>query len=163
VNTDYRRKFGIADGLILIAGIGAGMGLFKAMYPDVTVGALWNVIFQRQGQTLSLHLFMVILELGIGVGIPLAAGWTPACLLVQLVKPRGPWRRLRRQPGVIACLIVSPIIALTPAIALALDQFSIWNPYPTSAQLNTRAGVLSTVLAATGVLWAWISTRLSAF
>ena len=36
------RRFGIADGLVLIAGVGAGLGLVRYIDPEYHLGAPWG-------------------------------------------------------------------------------------------------------------------------
>jgi hypothetical protein len=79
------RRFGIADGLILIAGVAAGLGCFRALAPDITPQKLWDA-FVRPKQGWSLwYAFGLIVELGVGLGIPFLAAWTPTCLVIQLI------------------------------------------------------------------------------
>jgi hypothetical protein len=77
------REFGIADGMILIAGIAAGMAMVRLQAPGVSWEQVWGTfVTPSQGWSLSYALGLFV-ELGVMFGIPLLAAWTPACLLVQ--------------------------------------------------------------------------------
>ena len=54
MRTTDSRRFGIADGLILIAGVAAGLGSFRALAPDLTPQKIWDAFVRpkpkwRQG------------------------------------------------------------------------------------------------------------------
>ena len=118
MNTD--RKFSISDGLILIAGIAAGMALVRMTNPGITPGQVRDAFLSPQGGWTLLTAFELTLETGVMFVIPFVAAWTPACLLVQMTGPRPRWRRLRRQPGLVACLVASTVTLATIAVSVAL-------------------------------------------
>jgi hypothetical protein len=92
MNFDERRRFSIADGLILIAGLAAGFGLLRMTAQGISSGMIWESLVRPQGGWSLGYAFEVILELSEFLVIPLAATWTPACLLVQVTGPRPRWR-----------------------------------------------------------------------
>src|SRR4051812_34078395 len=100
---DDGRRFGISDGVILIAGIGAGLGVVRYIDPGVTLAQLRGVFFEHPGGWTPRLALRVSTEMCVIFATPFAAAWTPACLLVQLKGPRA--RRLRRAPGFLACLL----------------------------------------------------------
>jgi hypothetical protein len=113
------RTFSIADATLLIAGLAAGFGLLRATAPDIPPDRLWNSIaYPKDGWSLW-HVFGICVEGGPLLLFPLVAGWTPACLLVQVNRPRAPWRRLRRQPGFVACLIATFVVLTSLVVATA--------------------------------------------
>jgi hypothetical protein len=147
------RRFGIADGLILTAGVGAGLGLVRYIDPGVTPGRLWSVLFEPPGGWTPRYALQVSAELCVLFVTPFVAAWTPACLLVQLKRPRP--RRLRRAPGFLACLLPTLGCALTVAITWACLGTTAWKPvHPNQADYEMTQ-VVGGLLVGSGVLWAW--------
>jgi hypothetical protein len=74
------REFGIADGMILIAGIAAGMAMVRLQAPGVSWEQVWGTfVTPSQGWSLSYALGLFV-ELGVMFGIPLLAPRRPpAC------------------------------------------------------------------------------------
>lgn len=157
---ETRRKFSIADGLILIAGIAAGLGFTRFITPYITPEMLWNdFIYPRE--KLSLRYFLELTqELGVIVGIPFMAASTPAFLVIQLIKPRSPWRRLRRQPGFIVCLLPTLITAITILVAGTSVGLSLWEPQGSPTDEYAPAYILGGFLAGSSVLSSWVTMRL---
>ena len=147
------RKFGIADGMILIAGIAAGMAMIRLLAPVVSWEQVWGAfVTPSQGWSLSYALGLFV-ELGVMFGIPVLAAWTPACLLVQVLKPRPAWRRLRRRPGFIACLSSTVVVAGAVAVTTTcvLLQFFV----PVAPDAYVKPALLGGCVAGSGVLWLW--------
>jgi hypothetical protein len=119
-HSEQPRRFSIGDALILIAGLAAGLALVRATSPEFTPGQLRDAFLSPRGGWTLWHAFGLTLELGVILFIPFVAGWTPACLLLQLTGPRPPWRRLRRRPGFVACLIATAFVIATLAVAAVL-------------------------------------------
>ena len=153
------RRFTLADSLILIAGLAAGLGLVKATSPGVTPGQIWDAFAHPRGGWSLWHAFGITVELGAILVIPFVAAWTPACLVVQVTNPRPPWRRLRRQPGFVACLIASVISIAAVVIASTCIWFSLWEVSGSSGE-HLKAHILGGILAGSGVLWGWVTMRL---
>jgi hypothetical protein len=150
--TEVSRKFGIADGLILIAGIAAGLGCVWSLAPDLTPGQIWNeLVHPPHGWSLRFAL-EASAELSLMAGIPFWAAWTPACLMIQVIPPRARWRRLRRQPGFVACLLASM------AIVLAVGSVSpLWSSRGRGIVpgLIEGAALPGGILCGSSVLWSW--------
>jgi hypothetical protein len=96
------------------------------------------------------------MELAAIVAIPFVAAWTPACLLVQVTKPRPRWRRLTREPGFAACLIATAVSVSTVLIASTCNWLSLW-PVLTPSSEHMNARILGGILAGSGVLWGWVT------
>jgi hypothetical protein len=160
MQTGDSRRFGIADGLILIAGVAAGLGFLRALTPDIKPQMIWDAFVRPKGGWSLWYAFALITELGVSLGIPFLAAWTPTSLIVQLTKPRASWRRLCRQPGFVACLIATTVIALTVAASLTSVWLSIWVATSSSPDRFLRAYLLGGILAGSGVLWSWATMRL---
>jgi hypothetical protein len=160
MKTTESRKFGIADGLILIAGMAAGLGCFRALAPDITPEKMWDAFVRPKEGWSFWYAFALSVELGVSLGIPFLAAWTPTCLVVQLIKPRASWRRLCRQPGFIASLIATNVIVLTVAASAISVWLSIWVATSSSPDRFMKAYLLGGILTGSGVLWSWVTMRL---
>src|SRR3954449_5168786 len=101
---DERRPFTIADALVLIAGVAAGLGLVSRVMTasHLTPEELWDYVVRPKAGWLLWNAFGMTLELSVILGIPFVAAWTPACLVLQVLRPRPGWRRFRRRPGFVA-------------------------------------------------------------
>lgn len=153
------RRFGIADGLILIAGVGAGLGLARYIDPGITPGRLRSVLIDPPGGWTPRQALQVSAELCLLYVTPSVAAWTLACLLVQLKRPRP--RRLRRAPGFLACLLPTSACALTIAITWAILGTTPWSPvHPNQADFETSQFVGS-LFVGSSVLWAWVAMKVS--
>jgi hypothetical protein len=141
--------------MILTAGVAAGLGIVRAIDPTLTPRDIWNALAEPAEGWSFRYGFAIVAELGVVLGLPLMAAWTPACLLLHLIRPRPGWRRLRRRPVFIACLLPSVAAALTATVAVGLAWPSIWVPGGPSPQANEETCLLGGFLAGTGVLWAW--------
>jgi hypothetical protein len=160
MRTTEARRFGIADGLILIAGVAAGLGCFRALAPDITPQQIWDALVRpKQGWSLW-YAFGLSSELGVSIGIPFLTAWTPTCLIVQFTKPRASWRRLCRQPGFVASLIATTVIALTVAASVTSVWLSIWVPTSSSPDRFIKVYLDGGIFAGSGVLWSWATMRL---
>ena len=123
------RRFATRDVLVLIAGLAAGLALARsASPPDFTAGKLRDAFLNPRGGWTLWHAFGLTLELGTVFFVPFVAGWTPACLLLQLAPPRPPWRRLRRRPGFVACLVATAFVTATLSVAAALLATGMGSP-----------------------------------
>ena len=88
---------------------------------------------------------------------PFLAAWTPACLLVQLQRPRP--RRLRRAPGFLACLLPTLGCVLTIAITWTCLGTTAWSHvHPSQGDYETGQ-VVGGLLVGSSVLWAWATMR----
>jgi hypothetical protein len=159
MNDDEIRGFTIADGLILIAGFAAGLGLMRAVAPDLTPGQVWDALANPREGWSPWHAFAVTLELGAFLFAPAVAGWTPACLLLQLARPRPRWRRLAQRPGFVACLIATATLAAGLVITSACLWLSILEFVPGSDDF-LKAGVPIGIIGGAGVFWGWGVMRL---
>jgi hypothetical protein len=79
--------------------------------------------------------------------------------LLQVLGPRPQWRRLRQQPGFVACLIAAIVVTLTLTVAQSCIWLSLWE-VKTSSDGYLKAQILGGMLAGSGVLWSWVTMRL---
>lgn len=159
MDADGSRRFTIADGLITIAGFAAGFGLVRAVSPDLTPGRVWEAITNPRDGWSAWYAFGLFLELGVIFVIPFVAGWAPACLMLQVVGPRPPWRRLVRRPGFIACLIATAVVIVSLAIALACIGFSIWEIGSLPGEY-WKVMIPAGIIGGWGILWSWATMKL---
>lgn len=161
MKTGEIRKFTLADGLIVIAGIGAGLAACRGFVPGLT---LQNILAAfappRDGWSLEQALLRSA-HVGPMLGTPFLAAWTPVCLLLQLTKTRAGWHRLRRQPGFVACLIATTVVIVTAAffpVALSLNVRSAPAELPMGL---IKEVVMAGTVAGSGVLWGWFALKVS--
>jgi hypothetical protein len=158
-HVEQPRRFAIRDVLVLIAGLAAGLALARATSPEITAGQLRDAFLSPRGGWTLWHAFGLTLELGVILFLPFVAGWTPACLLLQLVGPRPPWRRLRRRPGFVACLIATAFVFVTLAVAAVCLATGILKA-GMSSNRSFLVHVLGGLLAGFGVTTGWSTMRL---
>src|SRR5262245_13941470 len=126
-HVEQPRRVAISDVLVLIAGLAVGLALARATSSEfITAGQLRDAFLSPRGGWTLWYAFALTLEFGTICFIPFMAGWTPACLLLQLAPPRPPWRRLRRRPGFVACLIATAFVVVTFSVAMVLLATSVW-------------------------------------
>jgi len=158
---EHHRRLTLSDGLIVVAGLAVGLALVRAAVPkDLSVASFREAIMNPTGGWTPEHAFGLTLELGALFAVPLAAGWTPACLLLQLTGRRPPWRRLRRQPGFVVCLVVTAVVLAAVPVVATLAACGVWE-LPSSPLAFLKTHVLGGAVAGTGVLWSWATMRLS--
>ena len=141
-------------------GSGRGVGVPQGISPDINPQQVWNA-FVRPKETWSPRYALgLFAELSVFLGIPFLVAWTPICLIVQFTRPRASWRRLSRQPGFVACLITTTVIALTIVAYSMSVWLSIRVATSSSPDRFIRAYLLGGILAGSGVLWSWLTMRL---
>src|SRR5579883_3136097 len=108
------RRFGIADGLILIGAVAVGLAASRAIAPDVTLETLREGLTRPPADGWSVsYLAALFTELGSFTLAPWLASGTCACLLMQLRGAQPDTRQWLRQPGVMAMLVGTIAIVLS--------------------------------------------------
>jgi hypothetical protein len=104
--TTPRRRFRLLDAMILVGATAAGCALSqsvcRAMVGDLsweTVSEIWNPPNRSLGEWDDLVERTLVLAC---LTMPLALAWTLALIPIRLVGPRPPFRRITRQPGMMA-------------------------------------------------------------
>lgn len=154
---EVARRFGIADGLILIAGVGVGLGLVRCVAPSVTPTELWSILVNPPGGWTPEYAIALGAEFCGFFVTPFVAPWTLACLLVQLKSDRP--GRLRRVPGFVACLLPTLGCAVTIATTWTILGRPAWGPIDPSGRDEGEAQFGSSLLVGTSVLWAWVTMK----
>lgn len=152
------RRFGIADSLILIAGVAAGFALLRGLYSDLDPRDLWTELTAPQEGWSAEHVLGFLLTVGSMLATPLVIAWSPACLAVQLIKPRPRRRRLVRSLGFVACLIAVGTTAMTMGIDL-MCRWLISFPLSTSSSFE-GARTTAAFVGGSGILWTWMTMKL---
>ena len=157
---DTPRRFGIADGLILIAGVAAGLGFAKAISPEVTPLQIWEAITHSGARSPRMDYSGVLTEIAIVFLGPFLAILTPFVLLLHLMKPRPPWRRLRRQPGFVACLMATVVSLSTIAFsAFCFRNTAMETVRSTGGLMNAQ--LVGGLAAGVGSVSGWFAMRLN--
>lgn len=153
------RRFGIADALILTAGIAGGLGLLRFLDPTLTPEGIWNSFFNPKEGMSPNFAVEALAELGAMVGGPLLAAWTPACLAVQIIKPRPRWKRFRRQPGFAACILATLTSVASILVGLTCVWLFNWAPRR-SGRDPYKMAYLVGLVAGSGVASSWAMMRI---
>jgi hypothetical protein len=102
------RKFLLSDAIVLVAATAIGLALVKPYYA-VMPPLRWTPPFPFGSRFLGrMEGVCVCLVLA----SPFVAAWTLAILGLRLRRPRAHWRRLVRQPGLVAGLMVALVLIL---------------------------------------------------
>lgn len=127
MNAEAHRKLGIADALVVVAGVAASLGLVRLLLPSSRLTGFLAELDLPWSFSTPGHVLGLTLEASTFLGVPALTAWTPACLLLQLMKPRPRWRRLRRGPGFVACLIACSLVVVTLLGAWICSRYSLWH------------------------------------
>lgn len=115
---DRARGFTIVEGCILTAGIALGFSLIRAIAPELTKPDSWAYLAYPPGGWSPIAAYERYICAVVFMMTPLLIACTPAVLILQAAGPRPPWRRLRRQPGFVACLLATALMAIAAVIGL---------------------------------------------
>lgn len=155
-----RRRFTIADGMILIAAMAAGLawtgrawpGFSKSMTPTPAGTWLW---FRTWGALVLL------------MSLPCLLSLTFAAAILRVRRPRPSWRRIARQPGMTSLLaaLLGLVVALPPTVLSEDFSYqkrnmgkSFWTEAETWAELlGSLLELLALAIPAAGfaVIVAW--------
>ncbi len=111
------RPFTIADGMVLVAAMGAGLAwsarIWRKFGDQTFSGNSWGTGWQR----------VIVLT---GLILPCLLSSTVGMILVSLRSPSPGWRRNARQPGIAACLavVISLLMPFPFYLALVVREFS---------------------------------------
>jgi hypothetical protein len=158
---DIRRNFRLDDGLILVAATAVGLAASRAIIPEeLTLQGVWaGANNPPQGIWTPMFIAQSTAELASIAVIPSLAVWTPTCLLMGLRGPRPPWRRLSRQPGMMACLIATLAMVLSVSVSLS-RWITTGQEFNMSSWIGWQIGVGS-ILTGLAVFWCWMTMMLS--
>ncbi|WP_165069268.1 hypothetical protein [Paludisphaera rhizosphaerae] len=139
------RRFSLADGMVLMVGLGLGLALMKVADMDRELARSWSRL-TGDGMHWSLkNLLEAASEWGLFLGLPLGAGLTPFCLYYQS----------RGRPGYAACLIAT--VVLVPTLVLSGLLVALNGKRPND-YLAWHA--VTTPLIGSAILSSWATLRL---
>jgi hypothetical protein len=102
------RKFLVSDAIVLVAATAVGLAVVKPYYAAPTPFR-WTQPFPLG--TLFLG-WIEVIWVCLVLASPFVVAWTLAILGLRLRRPRAPWRRLVRQPGLVAGLMAALVLVL---------------------------------------------------
>ena len=106
------RRFTVDDAMLFIAALALGTFAIRSTFPDPSI--LWSKLIRDDPPG---YWYSWLLQVSLSAVTIYLVFLTPAMLVARLRKPRPGLRRVGRQPGWIACVIVT--------VALALDSVRI--------------------------------------
>ncbi len=113
-----KRRFRLFDAMILVAAtaIGCGSIVWASRTADFSLREVLDdvsSVFQESRGQIDAEGMISLCAMGTAVLTPMAVAWGLALLALRLVGPRPTWRRLARQPGMMAvCATVLVLAAL---------------------------------------------------
>ena len=147
------RRFTLFEGMVLIAATAVGIACSRAMWLALGISTTWPDTWAA---------WLEFAAIVFGTTWPILAVWTVAILFLRLLKPRPRWRRLTRQPGLIACLAVTTTLAFLVSVVVGISVVDViimgFKRINLSALLNEFAELLifvTPILIQIGVLCAW--------
>lgn len=128
------RRFTFIDAIILMAATAVGLGLAKEYSKDL----LFFLQHNRSGPWKSWPGILVSTMLrGMVATLPFGMAWTLGGLTLRLRQPRPAWRRLARQPGLVACL-VAPLPVMLSIVGHTVSYFlEFYTNFITPARLSS--------------------------
>jgi len=95
------RRFRLSDAVVLIAATAAGLAAVRPYAARLVENAWAPYLITHESQFLR---WCIVGWSCLLVAAPFAISWAAAILFLRLRRPRERWRRLIRQPGLVACL-----------------------------------------------------------
>ncbi|MDG3006867.1 hypothetical protein [Paludisphaera mucosa] len=148
-----RRPFGLSDAMILVAAAAIGLALAR------TPAAFVAHMFSRMPSRPPVHRTFAYLYDGFAAAFPMVAALTLAAILLRFRRPRPTFRRLVRQPGLIACAAAATalVIGLLHSLPVGFNfmgtsGFDGWTYY---------ASITESHACDYAVVGAWLATALS--
>ena len=111
------RKFGLLDAMILVGAAAAGA---PSIRPFLLYGRGMPDFFREFFPALGPFVYTAYSDEVVKFLEPWLASWTLAFLAIRLRKPRPRFRRLMRQPGMVACVAATVVMAVGAALATAV-------------------------------------------
>jgi hypothetical protein len=110
------RRVVLFDVMVVVAATAVGLAVVRGAVPGVLhiVPTSPSIRFLLPRPMLEACLILLAVW-------PVPAMWTLALLAIRLLSPRPPWRRLARQPGVMACCAVALACAFNVLVLAALS------------------------------------------
>ncbi len=161
MKTISERKFGIVDGLLIVAASATGFAATHTMTPNINIYTIWNAYLNSSKGGMSFRLVAATFaEFGTFLIMPTLMAWTTACLLLRLRFPRPSGRKIVRQPGAMASLVTTT--AIVCSLGVTVVAFTIARP-DRSHRIQNLYNAISFASLQTGaaVLWCWATMLIS--
>jgi hypothetical protein len=112
-----RRRFTLLDGMILVAATAVGYAVFQSLNHLIGVGDVLEIL----RETTSSGAIGELIALLTLIAAPVMVSWSLVLIPLRLIGTRPRWRRLARQPGLVASLAVATALgfmAMVTGVAL---------------------------------------------
>lgn len=162
-----RRRFRVADIMILVAATAIGCA-FSQGISAATGGELsWQAVYKDVTEVLRgppfegwLLTYLHLLTEFVVQTSPFIASWTVAFMAIRLLGPRPRWRRVARQPGMIAACASLLSLALFGSIILGAMLASTFSGYAPDFFTVTEAVYFSHLFVSMSILVSWMTLLL---
>jgi hypothetical protein len=108
-----RRRFTLLDGMILVAATAVGYAAFQSLSHLIGIGDILEALREMVASG-AIGELIALLTL---IALPVMVSWTLVLIPLRLIGTRPRWRRLARQPGLVACLAVATALGFLAMIA----------------------------------------------
>lgn len=156
-----RRRFTMADGMILVASAALGLALTRWALPWVDGLYFFRaLVSEPPAPGWSARVVIVRLTTLLVVLAPMALGAEAGYLALRLRAPRPRWRRLARQPAMVAAVVVLVVAGLGAAAQWAWARLDNRAPFPSRGAYNivmVNAVAMIAQRAGSAVLVAWLA------
>jgi hypothetical protein len=110
--TAPRRRFTLLDGMILVAATAVGYAVFQSLSHLLGVGDILEIL-REAASSGAIGELIALLTL---IALPVMVSWSLVLIPLRLIGPRPRWRRLARQPGLVASLAVATALGFLAMI-----------------------------------------------
>src|SRR5262249_55754382 len=100
----HRRRLTLLDLVLMVVAAALALAAFQFALTYVFPGWLNYSGWPRWLTSPTPQVVLYMLSDATAPLIPLAGAWTYLLLVLRILPPRPPWRRIWRQPGMVACL-----------------------------------------------------------
>lgn len=159
-----RRRLTMLDLMLMVAAAALALAGFQFAVTHVFPGWLDYSRWPRWIGNPTPRAILYMLSDATAPLIPLAGAWTGLLLVLRMLPPRPPWRRIWRQPGMVACLAASFAITWAGAAAgLLLGIGRLFLTFQHDGLTFAQSWMVGHVfpLAGVAVASAWMPMRLS--
>jgi hypothetical protein len=145
-----RRRFTLLDSMILVAATAAGYAVVQWSSPLFGVGAILDLLREMVSSG-DIGATVALLSL---IAMPVMASWSLALIPLRLIGPRPRWRRLARQPGLVAALAVATALGFVAMLTAVIFLGRAWGSL---SGFEDLALIFLPVVFGMAVLAAWVA------
>ncbi len=156
-----RRRFRLSDAMILLAATALGYGIIEGVVRAVGGFLSWSALYAaltapRRHQPRAATLSRLAL-----LTLPLVVTWTLALIEIRLLRPRPRFRRLTRQPGMMAACAAGAVIVFVGLVSFAFVMVLRWESHADYFRAVFFVGGLTVpfvpILCGLAVLVSWLT------